>query len=139
MGISDDEVIEELEMDRRWQLVLDCLDEEKAPFSKATLVRFRAALITKGLDRRLIERTVEMAQSRKGFCPRYLRAALDSSPLWGAARVEDTYNLLGHALRKALTVIARVERERVSYCSRRSGSRNGSRFQSQSLFRLRLG
>ena len=33
MGISDDEVIEELEMDRRWQLVLDCLDEEKAPFS----------------------------------------------------------------------------------------------------------
>jgi hypothetical protein len=31
--------------------------------------------------------------------------ALDSSPLWGAARVEDTYNLLGHALRKALEVI----------------------------------
>lgn len=43
MGISDDEVIEELEMDRRWQLVLDCLDCEQAPFSKATLVRFRAA------------------------------------------------------------------------------------------------
>ncbi len=49
MGISDDEVIEELEMDRRWQLVLDCLDCEQAPFSKATLVRFRAALIAKGL------------------------------------------------------------------------------------------
>ncbi|MCC5617649.1 hypothetical protein LC605_21660 [Nostoc sp. CHAB 5836] len=32
--------------------------------------------------------------------------ALDSSPLWGAARVEDTYNLLGHALRKTLEVIA---------------------------------
>ncbi|MHC5732466.1 MAG: IS5/IS1182 family transposase, partial [Nostoc sp.] len=30
----------------------------------------------------------------------------DSSPLWGAARVEDTYNLLGHALRKALSIIA---------------------------------
>ena len=25
------------------------------------------------------------------------QAALDSSPLWGASRVEDTYNLLGHA------------------------------------------
>lgn len=34
------------------------------------------------------------------------RAALDSSPLWGASRVEDTYNLLGHALRKALGIIA---------------------------------
>ena len=55
-----------------------------------------------------------MAERRQGFCPRYLRAALDSSPLWGAARVEDTYNLLGHALRKAVTVIARVSETELS-------------------------
>ena len=36
-----------------------------------------------------------------------MRADPDSSPLWGAARVEDTYHLLGHAIRKALGVIAR--------------------------------
>ena len=41
-----------------------------------------------------------------GFGARALRAALDSSPLWGAGRVEDTFNLMGHALRKALGVIA---------------------------------
>jgi hypothetical protein len=29
---SDDEAIEALTMDRRWQLVLDCLDAEQAPF-----------------------------------------------------------------------------------------------------------
>ena len=29
--------------------------------------------------------------------------------MWGAGRVEDTYNLLGHALRKALGVIAREQ------------------------------
>ena len=40
---------------------------------------------------------------------RHLRAALDSSPLWGAGRVEDTYNLLGHALKKALGVLARQQ------------------------------
>lgn len=108
-GASDDEAIEAMAMDRRWQLVLDCLDCEKAPFSKATLVRFRANLIKKGLDRRLIERTVEMAEKDRGVSPRHLRAALDSSPLWGAGRVEDTYNLLGHALRKALDVIARQQ------------------------------
>lgn len=51
-GVSDDEVIEALVMDRRWQLVLDCLDADHAPFGKATLVRFRAALIQHGLDRR---------------------------------------------------------------------------------------
>ena len=41
-----------------------------------------------------------------GFGVRALRAALDSSPLWGAGRVEDTFKLMGHALRKALGVIA---------------------------------
>ena len=96
-------------MDRRWQLVLNCLDCEQAPFCQATLVRFRQALIIHQLDRRLIERTVELAQSTKKFGGRQLRAALDSSPLWGAAKVEDTYNLLGHALKKALGVIARQQ------------------------------
>ena len=93
-------------MDRRWQLVLDCIDCENTPFSQATLVRFRTALIIQGLDRRLIERTVELAEQTKGFGSRQLRAALDSSPLWGASKVEDTYNLLGHALKKAIGVIA---------------------------------
>ena len=40
-GVSDDEVIEALEMDRRWQLVLDCVDCAYPPFSKGTLVAFR--------------------------------------------------------------------------------------------------
>jgi hypothetical protein len=31
-GVSDDEVIEATVMDRRWQLVLDCLKTEQAPF-----------------------------------------------------------------------------------------------------------
>ncbi|MDZ7951544.1 IS1182 family transposase [Nostoc sp. DedQUE09] len=105
-GATEAEAIEALVMDRRWQLVLDCIDCEKAPFSQATLVRFRSALIIQGLDRRLIERTVELAEQTKGFGSRQLRAALDSSPLWGASKVEDTYNLLGHALKKAIGVIA---------------------------------
>jgi transposase len=108
-GASDDEVIEATVMDRRWQLVLDCLDVEHAPFSKGTLVTFRERLIAHDLDRRLIERTVELAAKTKAVGSRQLRAALDSSPLWGAGRVEDTYNLLGHALRKALGVIARQQ------------------------------
>ncbi|MBD2478566.1 transposase [Anabaena sp. FACHB-83] len=54
-GASDAEAIEAMIMDRRWQLVTDCIDCEKAPFSQTTLVRFRSALIIQGLDRRLIE------------------------------------------------------------------------------------
>jgi hypothetical protein len=108
-GVSDDEVIEATVMDRRWQLVLDCLDADRPPFSKGTLVSYRRRLIEQNLDRRLVERTVALAARTGGFGARALRAALDSSPLWGAGRVEDTINLMGHALRKALGVIAAVQ------------------------------
>jgi len=107
--VSDDEVIEATTMDRRWQVVLDCLDTETPPFSKGTLVAFRQRMLAQQMDRRLLERTVEIAATSGAFGPRQLRAALDSSPLWGAGRVEDTYNLLGHALRKAVGVIARQQ------------------------------
>src|SRR5260370_5772836 len=105
-GVSDDEVIEATMMDRRWQLVLDCVDAEQAPFSKGTLVAFRQRLIEGQMDRRLIERTIEIAAQSQAFGSRPLRAALDSSPLWGAGRVEDTYNLIGHALKKVIRVVA---------------------------------
>src|SRR5260221_3966479 len=105
-GVSDDEVIEATVMDRRWQLVLDCVDTEEAPFSKGTLVAFRKLLIEAQMDRRLIERTIEIASQSQAFGARALRAALDSSPLWGAGRVEDTYNLVGHALKKVMRVVA---------------------------------
>ena len=121
-GVSDDEVIEALVMDRRWQLVLDCLDCQQAPFGKATLGRFRAALMRQGLDRRLLERTVALAEQAGGFGPRQLRAALDSSPLWGAGRVEDTFNLLGHALRKVLGVLARQQGRELTAVAAEAGA-----------------
>jgi Transposase domain (DUF772) len=108
-GVGDAEAVEATVMDRRWQVVLDCLDCADAPFRQGTLVAFRERLIAAEMDRRLMERTVELAAQTKGFGQRQLRAALDSSPLWGAARVEDTYNLLGHALRKAVSVLARQQ------------------------------
>lgn len=58
------------------------------------------------MDRRLIERTIAIASQSQAFGSRALRAALDSSPLWGAGRVEDTYNLVGHALKKVMRVEA---------------------------------
>src|SRR6266511_3920645 len=121
-GSSDDEAVECTLIDRRWQLVLDCLDARYPPFSKGTLVSFRRRLIEHNLDRRLVERTVELAERTKGFGPRQLRAALDSSPLWGAGRVEDTINLLGHALRKAVGLIARQQGRGLAEVASRAGA-----------------
>ena len=50
-------------------------------------------------------------RSRPGrFGWQALRAALDSSPLVGAGRVEDTWNLIGHALRTVATCAAKTLR-----------------------------
>src|SRR2546427_10908969 len=61
VGVSDDEVIEALTMDRRWRLVLDCLDCTEPPFSHGTLVGFGQRLMDAQMHRRVIERTLGVA------------------------------------------------------------------------------
>jgi Transposase domain (DUF772) len=121
-GVSDDEEIPATVMDRRWQLVLDCVDTDEAPFSKGTLVAFRKRFIEAHMDRRLIERTIEIASRSQAFGPRALRAALDSSPLWGAGRVEDTYNLVGHALKKVMRLVAEKPRRELVDVAKEAGA-----------------
>jgi hypothetical protein len=107
-NVGDGEAVERSVMDKRWQMVLDCLGAEHPPFSQGTLLNFRMRLIAHNLDKTLLERTVALAEQTGGFGARQLRAVLDSTPLFGAGRVEDTLNLLGHALRKAVGLAAKV-------------------------------
>ncbi len=106
LGISDAEMIELTVLDLRVQMVLGCLGAEEPPCSQGALQEFRERLIAADLDRRVLERTVELATRTKAFDPRKLpktlRVAIDSSPLEGAGRVEDTFNLLAHAARNVV-------------------------------------
>ena len=114
--VGDAAAVVTARLDRRWQLVLGTLGTTKAPFSQGVLVTFRERLIAHDLDRKLVDRTVAVAKQRGGFGGQAVRAALDSSPLLGAGRVEDTWNLLGRALRTVATCAAktlRVSREQV--------------------------
>jgi len=104
-GLSDADAVEAAENDRRWQLVLGCLGEERAPFGQGTLVRFRVRAVSNDLDKKLVDRTVALAKKTGGFGWKTLRAALDSSPLHGAGRVEDTWNLIGRAMTKVVHAI----------------------------------
>jgi hypothetical protein len=79
-GVSDAEAVDQAEMDLRWQLVLGTLGRDKAPFGQGSLPRFRERLIEHDLDRRLLDRTVELAKETGGFGWQKLKAALDSSP-----------------------------------------------------------
>lgn len=105
-SISDADAVDAAENDRRWQLVLGVLGEEQSPFGQGSLVRFRMRMIERDLDKALLDRTVELAKSSGKFGWKALRVALDSSPLEGAGRVEDTWNLIGRAMARVVSVVA---------------------------------
>src|SRR5215204_4692227 len=110
LGMSDAEMIELTVLDLRVQMVLGCLGAEAPPFSQRAFQEFRERLIAADLDRRVLERTVELVKATQAFdyrkLPKTLRVAIDSSPLEGAGRVEDTFNLLAHAARKVVRCAA---------------------------------
>jgi len=109
-GLSDSDAVEATVLDLRWQLVLDTLGDDEPAFSQGALQAFRERLIAHDMDRRVLERTVELAKETKEFdwkkLPKTLRVAIDSSPLEGVGRVEDTINLLAHAGRKVVECAA---------------------------------
>ena len=88
-------------MDKRWQLVLGGLGTTEAPFSQGVLVTFRARalLLTISIRNSLHRGPSKLAKHPPALAGSRLQAALDSSPLLGAGRIEDTWNLIGRALR----------------------------------------
>lgn len=106
---SDAEAVELAACDARWQLCLGTLGDDP-PFSQGALFDFRERLIKHDMDRRLLERTVEFARESGAFdwkkLPKDLRVAVDSSPLHGAGRVEDSIGLLARAAWKIVLHVA---------------------------------
>ena len=88
-GVSDAEAVELSAVDMRWQMVLGCLGVRKPAFSQGALHDFRHRLIEHDMDRRLLERTVEVARETRGFdykkLPKSLRVAVDSAPIGSAS------------------------------------------------------
>jgi len=112
LGVSDAEAVELTVVDLRWQMVLDRLGSTEPVFSQGAFQEFRQRMIRYDMDRRLMEKTILLARTTGAFdfkkLPKTLRVALDSSPLEGAGRVEDTVNLLAHAGRKIVDCVAEL-------------------------------
>lgn len=104
MRTSDAEAVELTVVDLRWQLVLDRLGESDPLCSQGAIQDFRERMIAHEMDRRLLERTAELARRTHAVdakkVPKTVRVAMDSMPLEGAGRVEDTFNLIAHAARR---------------------------------------
>jgi hypothetical protein len=80
-GASDAQAVELAIVDARWQMVLGVVGQDEAPFSQGALPAFRQRLIAKDMDRRLLERTIELARTTGAFdwkkLPKNLRIAVD--------------------------------------------------------------
>jgi hypothetical protein len=101
-GVADHEVPTLTAVDARWQMVLGCGAHAAPAFSQGTVFNFRERARKHGLMGRLLNKTVTIARETGGFDHKRMRAMIDSSPLLGAGRVEDTFNLLGRALRELI-------------------------------------
>lgn len=106
-GASDAEVPTLTAVDRRWQMVLDMLDSDEPLMSQGAVFKFRERVRLSGLMDRLLEHTVRVAREQGGFSTKRVRALIDSSPLKGAGRVEDTFNLLGRCIKLLVDESAR--------------------------------
>jgi transposase len=104
-GATDRQAVERMAFDLRWKAALG-LEIGDAAVGQATLVDFRTRLQLHGKMEEAFGRFLKRAMDAG-----VLRAdevqVLDSSPIWGRGAVEDTYNLIGSAVRRLLGVTAR--------------------------------
>lgn len=112
LNVSDAEMVRLTALDASVQMVLGGVGSMESLFSQGAFADFRQRFVRADMDRRLLERTIEVARQTKAFdwkkLPKNLRVAMDSAPLEGAARVEDTFNLLAHAARNVVRCAAEL-------------------------------
>ena len=120
-GVADHEAVNASSDDLRWRLLLGRWDHDDPLCAQSTLYDFRMRLLATGMDRRVLERSIELFRSRGKRIPTDLKLALDSAPLTGRGKVEDTINLLAHASRKVISIMARLGGLSIAEFAQRSG------------------
>ena len=108
-GLSDERAMEAVRFDLRWKVALG-LPIDHAGFHSTSLVRFRARLLLHGKERLVFERSLELA-SELGLLSGRPEQILDSTPMLGAAAVQDPVTLVRSAVRKLLDAVEVADAE----------------------------
>jgi transposase len=108
-GLSDERAMEAVRFDLRWKIALD-LPIDHPGFDATSLVRFRARLLLYGKERLVFERSLELA-TELGLLSGPAERILDSTPMLGAAAVQDTAALVRTGVRKLIDAVAAVDKE----------------------------
>ena len=103
--VSDEEAKRRADYDLCWKVALG-IELDTRPFAKSTLQLFRAQLVIHDEARAIFRSSLEYAK-RVGYLKRRkLRAALDTSHIFGRGAVEDTYNLIAEGIRLLSRAVA---------------------------------
>src|SRR6516165_10269688 len=111
-GLSDERAMEAVRFDLRWKIALD-LPLDHPGFHPTSLVRFRARLLLHGKERLVFERSLELA-SELGLISGQAEQILDSTPMLGAAAVQDTATLVRAGVRKLVAAVSKVDTQAAS-------------------------
>jgi len=102
-GLSDERAMDAVRFDLRWKVALG-LPIDHPGFHPTSLVRFRARLLLHGKERLVFERSLELA-TELGLISGQAEQILDSTPMLGAAAVQDTVTLVRSGVRKLLDAV----------------------------------
>jgi transposase len=108
-GLSDERAMEAVRFDLRWKVALD-LPVDHPGFHPTSLVRFRARLLLHGKERLVFERSLELAAGL-GLLEGEAEQIVDSTPMLGAAAVQDTATLVRSGVRRLLDAVAAADAE----------------------------
>jgi transposase len=106
-GLSDERAMEAVRFDLRWKIALE-LPVDHPGFHATSLVRFRARLLLHGKERLVFERSLELA-SELGLIAGPAEQILDSTPMLGAAAVQDTATLVRSGVRKLIDAVTAAD------------------------------
>ena len=106
-GLSDERAMQAVRFDLRWKVALD-LPVDHPGFHPTSLVRFRARLLLHGKERLVFERSIELA-SELGLLEGQCEQIVDSTPMLGAAAVQDTAVLVRSAVSKLIDAVAAAD------------------------------
>ena len=105
--VSDAEATSRSVFDLRWKVALG-LEIEDKPFAKSTLQLFRSQLVIHEQAQAIFVRSLEFARQTGYLKGRKMKAAVDTTIIFGRGAVEDTYNLIAHGIAKLLRALARL-------------------------------
>jgi transposase-like protein DUF772/DDE family transposase len=106
-GLSDERAMEAWRFDLRWKVALD-LPVDHPGFHPTSLVKFRAGLLLHGKERVVFERSLELA-AELGLLEGDIEQIVDSTPMLGAAAIQDTVTLVRAGVCKLIDAARAVD------------------------------